>query len=383
MTEVSFGEGFGVGTSTDGVHFTDHGYVWHGPSWWNSSLPTSRTDGKKYWEGSSAVWKAADFNKTGRYLINYSQMNTECKCQNITFAESFDLIHWTNGMELGNADAYPWFNIDASLYQVGGGRWDTIYSIPVPGPGQENMRDGYPRYGYWTASPAAGTNGTFGFGITDDGTTWTALPSPIMLPEAIGAELGAVEYVKAGVYVAMLGYGWPRTMLAYTSHSPTGPFTRSPKNVNFLNGSCYYARFFRGPLPEQELLVTHQTWDNHGTHFSYISPFKGVDVDDEGTFRLKWWKNNEKLKGDPLAATDAANVSQGFLLEANFTLPSLGDSEPTQWPGFLIETKVPGALGWSNFCFYLSFPHSCSGAAADRFSVRGDGCSRRCKHWNL
>ena len=82
-----------MGTSTDGVHFTDHGYVWHGPSWWNSSLPTSRTDGKRYWEGSSAVWRAADFNKTGRYLINYSQMNTECKCQNITFAESYDLIH--------------------------------------------------------------------------------------------------------------------------------------------------------------------------------------------------------------------------------------------------------------------------------------------------
>ena len=37
-----------------------------------------------------------------------------------------------------------------------------------------------------------------------------------MLPEAIGAELGAVEYVRPGVYVAMLGYGWPRT-------SPTRP----------------------------------------------------------------------------------------------------------------------------------------------------------------
>ena len=40
---------------------------------------------------------AADYNKTGRYIINYSQMNTECNCQNITFAESYDLIHWTNG----------------------------------------------------------------------------------------------------------------------------------------------------------------------------------------------------------------------------------------------------------------------------------------------
>ena len=341
VTEVSFGEGFGVGTSTDGVHFTDHGYVWHAPNWWNSSLPSSRTDGKRFWEGSSAVWRAADFNTTGRYLINYSQMNTECNCQNITFAESFDLIHWSNGMERGEADTYPWFDIDPALYQVKGGRWDTIYSIPVPGsPGQENLRDGYPCYGYWTASPLDG-NGTFGLGITEDGFTWKALPSPQMLPKPIGAELGAVEYVKPGVYVAMLGYGWPRTMLAYTAPSPTGPFTRSPKNVNFLNGSCYYSRFFRGPLPQQELLVTHQTWDNHGTHYSYISPFKLGTVDEEGTFRLKWWPVNEKLKGAPLALEARANVSQGFMLEANFTIPS--SSDPAGWPGFLIDTEVPGA----------------------------------------
>ena len=87
-------------------HFTDHGYVWHGPSWWNQTLPTTGSDGKQYWEGSSAVWRAADFNTTGRYLINYSQMNTECNCQNITFAESYDLIHWTNGLELGEQDKF-------------------------------------------------------------------------------------------------------------------------------------------------------------------------------------------------------------------------------------------------------------------------------------
>jgi hypothetical protein len=330
VTEVSYGEGFGVGTSSDGVHWKDEGYVWHGPSWWN---PGSKASPKKFWEGSSAVWKAKDFNKTGRYLINYSQMNTDCNCQNITFAESYDLINWTNGLEKNTSNKFPWFNIDPKLYTVKGGRWDTIYSIPVPGPGQENLRDGYPRYGYWTASPI-NNNGTFGFGITEDGYNWKALPSPQMLPKPIGAELGAVEYIKPGVYVAMLGYGWPRTMLAYTATSPLGPFTRSPKNVNFLNGSCYYSRFFRGPMPEQELLVTHQTWDNHGTHFSYVSPFKAVDVDDEGTFRLKWWAPNEKLKGDPLSlsGTDStANVSQGLLLEGQFTLPS--SSTPTDWPG--------------------------------------------------
>ena len=39
-------------------------------------------------------------------------------------------------------------------------------------------------------------------------------------------------------------------MLAYTAPSPLGPFTRSPKNVNFLNGSCYYSRESSSlPLP--------------------------------------------------------------------------------------------------------------------------------------
>eukprot|EP00729_Bicosta_minor_P010576 gene10576-4528_t len=78
VTEVSYGEGFGVATSPDGQHWTDHGYVWHGPSWWNNSKGTPQ-----YWEGSSAVWRAADFKKTGKYIINYSIFDTKCNCQNI------------------------------------------------------------------------------------------------------------------------------------------------------------------------------------------------------------------------------------------------------------------------------------------------------------
>jgi len=126
VTEVSYGEGFGVATSTDGQHWTDHGYVWHGPSWWNPStwppqqkekfwvsLPTTqpwhcaslhgllvssltpictpsslglrpthaRALFAHYKEGSSAVWRAADFNTTGRYIINYSQFaQSVCNC---------------------------------------------------------------------------------------------------------------------------------------------------------------------------------------------------------------------------------------------------------------------------------------------------------------
>ena len=37
------------------------------------------------------------------------------------------------GLEKNESNKFPWFNIDESLYKVKGGRWDTIYSIPVPG----------------------------------------------------------------------------------------------------------------------------------------------------------------------------------------------------------------------------------------------------------
>ena len=143
VTEVSYGEGFGCASSRDGVHWHDHGYVWHGPSWVEHRL----------WEGSSAIWRAADFNRTGRYLINYSIM-TAAGNQTITFAESFDLIHWTRPSPYNTT----FFDIDAAAgYRVSGGRWDTIYSIPAPGPTRQSGRDGFPRLGYWTATPNNGT----------------------------------------------------------------------------------------------------------------------------------------------------------------------------------------------------------------------------------
>ena len=104
----------------------------------------------RWWEGTSSVWRAPDYNETGRYLINYSEYPNGGN-QTITFAESFDLIHWQRPPPL-NATYFP---IDTAQGYKAPGRWDTIYSVPVPGAGQENARDGYPRYGFWTASPQA------------------------------------------------------------------------------------------------------------------------------------------------------------------------------------------------------------------------------------
>lgn len=60
ITERSPGEGFGVATSPTGAgNWTDRGYVWHSPG--------------PGWEGTGAVWRSPDFNRTGKYLINFSQ----------------------------------------------------------------------------------------------------------------------------------------------------------------------------------------------------------------------------------------------------------------------------------------------------------------------
>ena len=205
VTEHSPGEGFGVATSSDGQHWNDRGFVYHGPSWTEHG----------WWMGTGSVWRAADFAKTGRYIVNWSQAPGKdgqpnngsdpwrtAGYQNISFAESYDLIHWSRPAPL----ATTYFSADTRYYNdflPCGSRWDCIYSIPVPQEGRSlSARDGYPRYGYWTASPlhcgcSGFCNQSMGFGRTEDGFNWEALPSPLMDPPTVHwSEVGAVEYIE-------------------------------------------------------------------------------------------------------------------------------------------------------------------------------------------
>ncbi|KAL1529474.1 hypothetical protein AB1Y20_000421 [Prymnesium parvum] len=368
VTEHSPGEGFGVATSSDGVHWTDRGFVWRSPAW--------RAHG--WWEGTSSVWRAPDYPRTGRYLINYSEYRRGGN-QTITFAESFDLIHWRRPPPLNGT----YFPIDVARGYEAPGRWDTIYSVPVPRRGQESPRDGYPRYGFWTATSAAGS---WGAGVTEDGVHWQALAPTRTLPRPVAGEIGAVEFVpytsgkEGGRWVGMLGYGWPRTMLTYTAPSPLGPYTLAARNANSLNGSCYFSRFLRGP--RMELLVTHQTWTYRGTHVSYVSPYKLAHLDDDGTFRLAWYAANARLKGAPLpAAPDPADplylgargdVSEGVLMEAAWAVPPAA-APADEWPGFLVEqggglalyaSLAPdGAVGVGDYRRFVDAAYAPAGAS--------------------
>ena len=337
-----FADSFGVATSNDGTHFTDHGVVFTG----RCLAPPcgERPWSPGFWMGSGSVWRAKD----GRYVVNWSQ--DRAGTQNISFAVSRNLIHWEGIDEIYGPDPRYYHT-----HAPNGVRWDNMYTLPAsPTIG---TRDGYPRHGYWTATPlGCGPYGlckrTMGFGVTHDGLKWEALQSPAMVPPTVHwSEVGAVEWVVAangsgaGRYVAMLG-GNPANqaaeMIVYTAERPQGPFTAQAKNAIVLPAaaSCYFARFFRGP--NLELLVTHQSFAHIGR--TYIAPYKAVDLGADGAVRLAWWDANRNLKAAELPVattpdgffTPVVDVAEGAIFEGTLALPPAG-APLVRWPGFLLE----------------------------------------------
>lgn len=185
-----------------------------------------------------------------------------------------------------------------------------------------------------------------GFGMTHDGLNWEALPTPEIRP-VINAEVGAVEHVAYGAnkeksaWFAILGHGG---MVTYSAAHPTGPYVAATKNYAILSGSCYFARFFRGP--SMELLVTHQSFSHQGR--TYIAPYKEAAVDDDGVMRMMYWPANDgfkaeevpttKSKTNPAYMAHAANVSRGMVLEADVIIPPASAAgNISSWPGFVFE----------------------------------------------
>ena len=147
ITEISPGEGFLAASSKDGVHWTDHGYVFHKPGSTppgsfekqvcpGSTLPDGSPAVCSGWQGTGAVWRSADFNKTKKWVVNFSQCPNKgdpgAGGQNISvislvvrvgftltvllvvrpasqFATSTDMIHWEWLKE-------DWFEIDTTHY---------------------------------------------------------------------------------------------------------------------------------------------------------------------------------------------------------------------------------------------------------------------------
>jgi hypothetical protein len=325
ITEKGVGEGFGVAISEDGVHWEDLGWAIRASdeceidsnTWENAMV---------FYLGTGYVWKLSDFEETGRFICNYSEMRRDESgklTQNILFAWSTDLIHWNK-----YGDEYM-FKVDERFYEKYG-RWDTISTIP-------RKDGGY--YGTWTATPKGSTelNRGIGFGYSEDGLRWKAFKPEQVVPEA--DESGG--FIKFGEKIYAM-FGKSGEMVAYSADNIYGPYRKANKNSVLLHGGhSYYSRFF---MVSNEVLVNHQSFSGKGhikskDPFTYVAPFKKAVVDKEGVLRLKYWRGNEALKGKPcntvlrtdnalmFYVTDKLDFAKGFVAEGNIIFPDKEENE--------------------------------------------------------
>ena len=296
-----------LSTSTDGVHWREHGKV-------IEKLPDA------VWLGTGHTWMSPNFERDGKFFMNFSEWRDkpEGSQQTIFFAESTDLLNWTR-LDVEFKPDPRWYEIN----KAGASRWDCIYAIP---------RDGGGFYGYWTANPIGRVG--FGFGESDDGVHWRSLESPQVEWGALkwgGCEAGAVEKAN-GRYYLILG-GMPEGdsgMFTFVADRPQGPFRAAKRNHRLLTSrghmNTYFARFTNLP---GELMVIHHSIQRDGD--VRLGLLKRAVVDEEGTMRLAWWEGNEALKGRRLAELDAIN-GRGVVIEGRLRIPSNG-------PAIVISTK--------------------------------------------
>jgi hypothetical protein len=277
-------DGHELATSEDGVHWTEYGVM---------IKPRAGVT----WMGTGHIWKSPDFAGNHQWVMNYSEWFGDK--QDIMFATSTDLLNWTK------VDEKYRFVQDVRWYKAKG-RWDCIDAI---------QRDDGSMYGYFTANPdgkkIAYRPCGFGFAESKDGISWEALPP---IEGDIAGEFGGIQKLGDKYYI-LISEG-----RVAVGDKPEGPFLGQKKNHNVFGKGCniYFPRFFHnapgGPL------VNHFYKD--GTVFA--APLKDIEVDREGILRLKWWKNNDKLKAEPieakLIAAGAAYASSLRMLDKKLDL---------------------------------------------------------------
>lgn len=328
----------GQATSADGVHWVENGMILHAA--------------EGVWAlGTGSTWQSPRFELDSKFFLNFSEWRGSFPegRQTIFFAESTDLRHWRRLL------AEHEFVQDGRWYEEDG-RWDCIYAIPKSGGGL---------YGYWTATPKPSTGGEFGFGWSADGITWKALAPP----QVIGAgkttytdtstgrvsehngEVGAIHEIDGHFYM-MFGsaelivhgsgpqlklVGSKGRMTTLIADCPHGPFLKAKKNPTLLSGNTYFSRFV--PTPSG-LLVNHHCYTSTSDFFEptsevYFAPLKQAVVDADGTLRLKWWPENERLKHVEMRVrvdrvdtrgltwiNHRFNADRGIVLEVDLELPT-------------------------------------------------------------
>ncbi len=286
-------DGFGVATSKDGVHFKDYG------------KKIKASDKMTHYLGTGSVWEDPNDNK--RFLCNYSEYRIDDngkKQQNILFAWSNDLINWNKF-----GDDYM-FKVDERYYERYG-RWDCINTYP-------RKEGGY--WGSWTATPKGLEGGRIGFGYSEDGIKWTALPPNKVIPHAY--ESGSfIEY--NGRFHAMFGAD---AMYAYTADDIISDYNRSTKNSMLLaSRHTYFSRYFNY---KDKILVNHHSMIEEKSSGSfelitYFAPIKEFTVDAEGIQRWKYWEGNDILKGKSIQSYEDMNLQTGMVFEYDLNANNL------------------------------------------------------------
>jgi hypothetical protein len=306
-----------IAVSPDGVH-------------WDYQGVAIRPRPQTTWVGTGHVWKSPDFATNGQWVLNYSECMTDNK-QDIMFATSPDLLHWTK------VDESLRFVQDTRWYKARG-RWDCIDAIPGD--------DGW-LYGYFTADPEPAKvnypHCGFGFARSKDGLRWEAQPP---VPGNMTGEFGGIQKIGDKYYITV---SEGRVAVAA---SPKGPFVGQLKNHNVFGGDIYFPRFFH-TAPDGPLV----------NHFYtagpiYAAPLKAINIDGEGILRLVWWPGNEKLKAAKLPATRCArqgviqwldaslDVNQTLVIEGTAHLPEAAPAAGALL-GLLIDQGAAAAEGVS------------------------------------
>lgn len=322
VTDCSPGEGICLATSTDGVHWKEHGIIFE-----KSEAAA--------WLGTGSIWPHAE--QPGRFIMNFSEWlgpfnyGTQEGQQVIRLAISDDLIHWRRlGEEFDFGPDARWYRKDEGERS----RWDCIYSF------EEKGR----RYGYWTANPREFHPG-FGFGISDDGLHWQAKEPPKI--EWIGTsamsnmEAGAVERIT-GEYFMMAGT-WDHHegkfgVVTFTSQKPQGPFRPAQSNFFLLaspSKAAYFARFF--PYKD-EFLVNHHVMTRDDVR--YFAPLKRAVRGKDGTLRLHFWPQNEVAKGKRIEIVRPTQNRRTIKLN-EYSLELSSATSPMPWQdGLWMETTL-------------------------------------------
>ena len=315
ITQTGYGEGFGVATSTDGVHYTDHG----------AALLASEK--MEIYLGTGAVWKAPDFETSGFFICNYSEWRKHLDGvrQNILFATSKDLIHWEK------CDERFMFSPDGDLYKEYRSvwaRWDTINTLDRPGGGY---------YGFFTAVPKDRRLG-FGLGESADGLSWTALPPPEValgpFSEVKKTEIATVCEHAGRVYLLFGGVVHRYGVGVYTADSVFGPYVPAETNFGVFSNAhfehAYFTRFF---YAGDTLLCNHHAilrqHNEHGRPITYLAPVKRVAFDETGTLRLLWWEGNHAAKGAEKQSATGDCILEGILGTGRQLMLLLADGSET------------------------------------------------------